>query len=203
MKIGLMGAHRVGKTTLAQRLADQLKLPFVPVCAGEVFEALGFDPAQPMDFAQRLVVQMLLLNRGVTLWAQYPDGFVTDRTPIDMLAYTLTEVQGHNLTPGEEHELAKYIEACIRLTNQLFHMLVLVQPGIPVISEPGKASLSPGYREHLNTLMLGVAGREDIYLPCYVVPRAALSLDDRVGAVKGAIMHMMTQQDRSRNESYH
>lgn len=187
--IGLCGAHRTGKTTLARVFAEKHGLAFVETSASAVFKEMGYDPAHTYDFKTRLTVQEEILRRFDVLYAGHPaaDSAITDRTPLDMLAYTLAEVDGLRLDVEDEARLRRYIDACIAVTNKRFSVLLVVQPGIEVVSAEGKASLSNGYIEHLNTLILGLTVDERIKAAHFYLPRMMLDLEDRVAAVEYAL----------------
>ncbi|MFN6383158.1 MAG: AAA family ATPase, partial [Pseudanabaena sp.] len=86
--LGLCGAHRTGKTTLAIAISSDLNLPFVRTTTSQVFAQLGLDPAEPMDFQTRLFVQNHVLDAAEQVWQESASPFISDRTPIDMIAYT-------------------------------------------------------------------------------------------------------------------
>jgi hypothetical protein len=62
-----------------------------------------------------------------------------------------------------------------------------VQPGIPVVAEEGKASLSNAYIEHLSSLVMGLSVDERIKPAHFYLPRHMTDLDDRIGALEYAI----------------
>ena len=95
--IGLCGAHRTGKTTLAIALSKKLKMPFVEIGTSKLFSDRNLDPAKPMDFRTRLHIQRVILNHAESIWFEMDESFICDRTPIDLAAYTLAEVQGNTL----------------------------------------------------------------------------------------------------------
>jgi hypothetical protein len=43
-------------------------------------------------------------------------------------------------------------------------MVMIVQPGIPIVPAPGKASLNTAYIEHLNLLALGLMSSSGLVL---------------------------------------
>lgn len=160
--LGICGAHRTGKTTLAKALAKALNMPFVEIGTSAVFAANHLDPAKPMDFRTRLYIQQQILKHAVEIWFEMDEAFICDRTPIDMMAYTLAEVQGNTLDKELEWELAEYLRDCKEATEKYFHYLFLVPPAIPIVEAIGKASLSKGYIEHIHCLCLALFQRTDV-----------------------------------------
>ena len=102
MRIAFSGTHRTGKTTLAQRVAEKMHLPFIPmeVAKMPVWENSGISPsdAKSITFSERVAVQFQVLdymeNVLKSMNETNPNGFVTDRSPIDVFAYLLAGVDG-------------------------------------------------------------------------------------------------------------
>lgn len=196
--IGLVGAHRVGKTTMAREASRVIGLPFLETSVSSVFESLGLDPAAPMDFRTRLMVQHAVLKFCIEKWQGHKDGFLSDRTPIDMMAYTLADVQGNTLGPTEEALLANYMRLCAEACNNHFGMLMLIQPGIKIVPAPGKAALSKGYMEHLNAVMMGLLSRKDIKPDVTFLRRDTLDLNERVNCLVHIYKRMIKQEFQHR-----
>jgi predicted ATPase len=184
--IGLAGAHRTGKTSLARESARALGLSFVETSVSSVFETLGVDPGQPMDFQTRLMVQSVVLKTCIEQWGDQKGSFITDRTPIDMLAYTMADIQGDTLDSASEAIMAHYTRSCIKAANDYFGLIVLVQPGIPLKAESGKAALSAGYIEHLNVIMAGLLIRRDLMTNGVFLNRETLDMERRINGVRHA-----------------
>jgi len=181
MLIGLCGSHRTGKTTLAELLAGKAGIPFVKTGTSEVFRECGLDPSKPIDFGKRLWIQEKILDAAEKVWRAGRKQSITDRTPLDMAAYTLGDIQG--ATEVDFEALERYLDRCFEATNKFFSMLVLIQPGIPLIHEEGKAALNKGYLEHLNFLILGLCNDERVKRKCLCLPRAVMGLDQRAAEV--------------------
>lgn len=176
--LGLCGAHRTGKTTLAIAIASHLNIPFVRTTTSQVFADLGLDPAEPMDFKTRLFVQNHVLDAAEQVWQNSAVPFVSDRTPIDMIAYTLGDIQGK--TEVDFDLLSQYIDRCFASTNQFFQNLAIIQPGIPLIYEEGKAALNAAYIEHINVLVIGLCNDSRLEADVFCNERSAIALDTRI-----------------------
>jgi hypothetical protein len=176
--LGLCGAHRTGKTTLAIALASHLNIPFVRTTTSQVFAELGLDPAEPMDFKTRLFVQNHVLDAAEQIWQESGTLFVSDRTPIDMIAYTLGDIQGK--TDVNFDLLSQYIDRCFASTNKFFQRLAIIQPGIPLIYEEGKAALNAAYIEHINILVIGLCNDLRLKAQVFCNDREAIALDVRI-----------------------
>lgn len=176
--IGICGAHRTGKTTLAK----SLNMPFIEIGTSSIFADNKLDPAKHMDFRARIWIQQKILARACNIWDRASQSFVCDRTPIDMAAYTLAEVQGNTLDEELEFELSQYLYDCKEATEKYFSYLVLVPPAIPITAAKGKASLSKGYIEHIHTLVTGLFHQSPV--TGYEINRANTSLNKRIADVK-------------------
>lgn len=183
--IGLAGSHRTGKSTLARVVAKRSGIPFIKTTTTEVFARLGLDPAAKMDFATRLDVQRRILRAYQEAWqsahlAHQP--FITDRTPVDLLAYTFADIQGE--TQVNDAELELYVADCFEVTNRFFESLVLVQPGIPLIYAAGKAALNKAYIEHINTLIIGFCHDARLRVSVHILPREMTDMEARIEAIR-------------------
>ena len=181
MNVGLCGAHRTGKTTLALELAKLKGAQFVRTRVSEIFKECGLHPAQPMDFATRLDIQFRILDACESDWQAAAGNFITDRTPVDLMAYTLGDIQGE--TQVSQPEFDRYIERCFDAANRFFNTLLIVQPGVPLTEADGKAALNKAYIEHINSLVIGLCHDERLRCRVIIFPRNLTVLNERVSTV--------------------
>ena len=93
MSIGFAGAQRVGKTTLARAAGQLLNIPFVETTASAIYAQHGMDPKANYSLDDRIWIQQRILAEFTKVWSDYSGHpFVTDRTPLDLYAYLLSEV---------------------------------------------------------------------------------------------------------------
>jgi hypothetical protein len=180
---GLCGGHRTGKTSLARTYAEKYGALFVETPTSAIFRELGLDPAQRFTFSERLAIQEVILQRTDELvYAAVPVGVdaIADRTPLDMLAYTMAEAVGDAVQPEDQERFARYANACFDITNKRFSMVVLVQPGIPLQHTSGKAVANAAYIEHLNSLILGLCVDQRMKTSHFYIPRQNLEMEDRL-----------------------
>lgn len=153
--LAIIGSHRVGKSTLSAALADEGQYQYIPFTSATVFRKEGLDPAKPMSFDDRIRIQFQLLTH-------YEEQFyklkgtktVTDRSPLDLLAYLITEITPHS--PDYSIAIKEYYRECVDLHNQLFSHTLLLQPGIPYVREEMKGNDSASYIFVLNITYRGL-----------------------------------------------
>lgn len=186
--ITLAGSHRTGKTTLARAYAQKHGLIFVETSGSAVFRELGLDPAKTYDFPTRLTVQERILDVFDEIYAKHvTDNSITDRSPLDMMAYTLAEAVGETVGASEQVRLKAYMAKCFEVINKRFSTIIVVQPGIDLVIEEGKAALNDAYIEHLNGLVLGLSVDERVKVPHFYLPRYMTNLAERLNAVEFAV----------------
>ncbi|CAB4121763.1 AAA domain containing protein [uncultured Caudovirales phage] len=191
--IGLIGAHRTGKTTLAKAYAEEMEVPYVETSSSAVFERLGYSPKVDYDFGTRMIIQNAILDDAIVKYSQHTGMFVTDRTPIDMLAYTIADIQRQNLSLEQSREFIKYFHRCFEESNKRFMCLTLIQPGIEIVDAPGKAPANPAYMEHLNTIMLGLLVGEFNSSSHFYLPRRTTDMQERVEALKFVVNKVVSR----------
>lgn len=203
-----MGAHGVGKTTLAKAYAEKSGAIFVETSVSPIIRAMGFDPScSTYDYSTRLTIQEGVLAGVDAIYNCVPPGAlaVADRTPIDMLGYTLAEAVGDHVPVYEFERLAKYMERCYEVLNRRFATVMLVQPGIPLQpGRDGKALANLAYIEHLNSLMLGLSVDPRMQINHFYIPRALLTIEERLAAIENATKRtsMYHQQNLNDHLSY-
>lgn len=181
--IGLAGSHRTGKTSLARAFSEEFGIPFAETNSSAVFAGLGLDPKADYDMKTRMVIQNIILESAVGVYKAAGSQFITDRTPIDMLAYTLADVQRENISEFDSHLVADYMKRCIEVTNEYFCILCVVQPGIPIIEDPGKAPANIAYMEHINALVKGLVMHDDIHAYRLNMRRSMTNMGTRINAL--------------------
>jgi deoxyadenosine/deoxycytidine kinase len=90
MKIILTGAHGTGKSTLVQPLAQEYKVPVFQRTVRNFWEDNGISDFELLPADVRAVFQKhLLLNQLEKENSLWEKGFITDRSVLDYLAYTV------------------------------------------------------------------------------------------------------------------
>lgn len=196
--IGLLGSHRIGKTTLARSFcAGNQMYDFMPTTTSQVFKDLGFNPKQKLDITQRIFVQEEVLRRADEMYSEMDGYAVLDRTPLDYAMYMLSECLPSGLDEQSSNAVLDYVQKCFDVTNRHFSTIVLVQPGIDAPDEEGKAKIVPAYQEHLNSIALGLLMDERVSIFKAVIPRDVLSLDERTGSLESIVKRIRQQNNRT------
>lgn len=186
--VGLSGSQRVGKTTLAVACGKSFEIPVIKTSVSKVFKSMKLDPKKHLDFAKRLEVQWRILDALVAEYNQAGKGiFITDRTPIDFMAYLLSEVMMSNVTGELERQFIQYRQACFDVANNYFSVIIVVQPGIKVVECEGKASANYAHMELINTLVSGLSVSGDLSIQHTYIPRHVTDLARRVRCVEESL----------------
>jgi len=193
MIFGLTGASGTGKTTLGRELAKQLAIPFLPTSITELAQELGLpSPVAQLNLIDRAIVQNDLLVAMLKFLDNLPSPCIIDRTPLDLMAYMLTEVNMHGYldTPERLHEhINNYAKICIDVTRRIFTGVFCLEP-LPVYEICAKRPVNnPAYYRHVQLLIKGGLVELNGYVPTAVVP--AMPLEDRAELVSRHIaLHM-------------
>lgn len=162
--LGLFGTHGSGKTTLCEAFVKaHPNTCFIKTGVSDVYKSFNLDPKVRMSLETRMQVQEKVLQHLMKQWENglradndEADFIITDRTPFDLVAYTLAEVSGYDDISDELNtRIMRYIVAC-SLAAQSFDGFVHVPIHLPMVADPtGKvrAASSLAYRLHLDMLM--------------------------------------------------
>lgn len=127
MIYGLTGASCAGKKTLGRQLSQKLGIPFIPIKITEIASELGLpSTVDNLDFIERITVQYKILCGMEVFLNDLTTPCIIDRTPIDLIAYTLAEINMHSLTNTLEiidreiidSSLVEFYHSCIELTKE-------------------------------------------------------------------------------------
>lgn len=158
---------------------------------------LGKDPKIEYPIGERIAIQEAILHAFERQYAEASkrhEVWISDRTPIDLASYMLADVQRSTLVgaPGVADMVTGYVNRCLEATNRCFSTVVLVQPGIPLVEEEGKAPCCPAFIEHINALQAGLLLDQRLMTGHYMIPRRYTNLKDRIDSVAKAVEHATT-----------
>lgn len=116
MRIALTGSSGTGKTTLAKYIAEKYKLEVNPIGARQVAAMMGFSNPYDVDKAgKRSEFQQRLVREKIN-WEQSHEEFVTDRTTIDNLSYSIL----HDIHSIDEELFMLQLESVQRYTHMIY-----------------------------------------------------------------------------------
>jgi hypothetical protein len=184
------GSHRTGKTVTAIEVAKKLGIAYVNAGMSSSDIWISIKPSDTMTFGERIQVQEFLLDEIERLLARVSSmtAFVIDRTPVDLLAYLLTNIDDTTSSIFDSRGQA-FIDRCVALSAKHFTHFVVVPPGIPVVGDVNKRSKaynSRMYKESLTDVIIGVyyryfeALRASTRKTMIVVPDNVIDLDAKV-----------------------
>lgn len=154
--VGLSGAHRTGKTTLAKKFAELNGFKFIGSPASIIANVMKLD-LNNMTFEERLRFQWAVLRQMENLYAKQTSFFVTDRTPIDFAAYLLADVPHDLEDRAVMEEIERYVAECYRILNERFVVLGVLPPAVKYVEEPGKPRFNSAFTTKLHHLITGLA----------------------------------------------
>lgn len=149
MIYGLTGAHRSGKSTLAKKIADDMGLHYLKVETAEVAKRHGFNPVAPMTYAQRVELQMILFDDFCKELEKAPRPLITDRTPLDHVAYLLGEttmLSGAGLDDKFVSKVEDFISRAVDYAVTRFDVIICLAPLPTYEIAPDKPPPNPIYQ---------------------------------------------------------
>lgn len=150
--VGFSGSHRVGKSTLQRELCSLLGAHSVQM---PTYKVVKDKVKTDVSLEERISIQYEVLSAYEETLAEAAAGghklVITDRTPIDIIAYLIADV---TRTAGYQNDevLLQYIRRSTALTLRYFNAAIIVPPGIPLVEDSTSAPCSRAYIEHLHAL---------------------------------------------------
>lgn len=192
--IGLVGAHRVGKSYLVKELT---RGPFreLEVSISKWQKELGYDSSnmnytwetrKDIQFGLfRKFAEVLRDSRRQVIRAVVDTTkVISERTPLDLIGYAYLNAPP-NPTESDMKWLYDYASLCIQLTNDYYDQVVLVQPGIEFIHDPKSAAEDSV--EILNAHYQNVLMDSRLEPMKFIMDRTVTDIRDRVAYVLGAV----------------
>ncbi|MDC9581929.1 AAA family ATPase [Xenorhabdus sp. PR6a] len=195
-RLGLCGAQGSGKTTLAKTFSEQTGVPYFDAGVRHILKRNGFDCRAEMTLPEYFRMQKTVCKE---LFASYPtESFVTDRTPIDVMAYTLAYVpptistdtkEGYDIELGLTDIISE-----LRLATEKHFSNIVMARGTFVSGQTDtrtdRASVHLGYRLKIESLIEGEMRRFSEFtntagVVFQVIPSHIQDLSKRVDSLIG------------------
>lgn len=161
MSFGVCAAHRCGKSTLAKRLSEDMGFHFFEASFGAIAKDLGWASAvDKMTLTERMAMQEAVLDEYVRRLYLAPRPFITDRTPLDMIGYTLGEVTMNGaMDEVLSLRINAYVTRCVHVARSQFDAMILLRP-LPFYEvEVGKPPLNIAYQTAVQFIIEGAFER--------------------------------------------
>ena len=183
--IGLVGAHRVGKSTLCAWLKDELHIQEIPVSIATWQAEENYDSSKmDYDWRDRKNIQGALLSKFEYTLRRHKRvlrgqgaNMISERSPLDLVGYAVACAPSE---PSAEEVawLKDYTAACIQLTNTYYDKVFLVQPGIPFV----ETDKSPDEElvNQLNSVYLSLMVNPQLTVDRHILDEGMTDLSDRV-----------------------
>lgn len=184
--IGLLGAHRTGKSTLCQALLSAGRGSFweKEISISKMQKDMGYDSSnQSYDWETRKSIQSGLLDaffkklHEETITRAVVANWITERTPLDLIGYLVMNAP-ENPTAEDLEWIDNYIANCIALTNINYSKVFLLQPGIEYVE--CATSAKEDSMDILNAIYLKTLLDPRLTVDRVIVPQEMTDLTERV-----------------------
>ena len=184
--IGLLGAHRTGKSTLCQALLSAGRGSFweKEISISKMQKEMGYDSSnQSYDWETRKSIQSGLLDaffkklHKETITRAVVANWITERTPLDLIGYLVMNAP-ENPTAEDLEWIDNYIANCIALTNINYSKVFLLQPGIEYVE--CTTSAKEDSMDILNAIYLKTLLDPRLTVDRVIVPQEMTDLTERV-----------------------
>ncbi len=177
IRLAFCGSSGTGKSTLASRIAKHLGAPQNPVGSRSVSIAMGFASPYDVDAAgKRAEFQRRLIVDKIA-WENDQETFVTDRTPLDNLLYTML----HDITAVDE-EMVELVRRGLSRYTCIVYCPVRV---FCRVGEDTARVKSPAYQAVFDAALVGLIAT--YAEPENVLTLASDDLEERVDMVRAYI----------------
>ncbi len=175
-RIAFSGSAGIGKTTLAQAMAERLQVPYVDEGMRRRLEA-GLDLHTLTREQHRDLLLELADEAQQSLEEALRDagGVVADRSPLDALAFWLHYGFLHDEEVSTEAIIERQLQRC-----RCFDLIVILPWGVLPLRSDGVRSTNPWLQLQFHALAIGLA--QQFLRPEQLIslPKALTGLQDRI-----------------------
>lgn len=185
-RFGISGAHKSGKTTLAKAVADKWGLKYIDVNLSSVNRAFGASPNEIIPFARRLEIQRNMVSHCINLFSEAEENYISDRTFIDVAAYTLSYMP-HVVSDIESETVKLIVDQCYRAQVAFFDKTIIIGNSFDIAPHPdnsGKGAFSWSWNFQLQTLMRGLVLNANMKCPVSFIPDSHNTVSQRMSKME-------------------
>lgn len=196
--IGLMGAHRTGKSTLHDVLTQDInnqrvhQFSSIPVSISSWQREIDYRSSnQSYAWEKRKLIQTRLFHRFEQTLAYNRTVIrpavvnpntkshvqISERTPLDLIGYLLLNAPDEP-TQEDLEWIDSYKAKCIGLTNAFYEKIFLLQPGIPYVE--CDTSAKEDSMDKLNAFYLHTLLDPRLIIDRHIIDSNMTNLNDRV-----------------------
>lgn len=180
MIYGLTGQSASGKSTLAQLVAEHMSLTYLPTSISASAKRHGYDAVGDLSLHDRIDLQHHLLDDMIEAIHQVDRPAILDRTPIDMIAYMLCEVNMHShkhLSDKNLNRIEDYVHACCDAAQMNFAWIFFLNRlDFVAVDDKPRPPVNPGYSLHTDLVMRGALAAMEGYINMSVVEPSDLNV---------------------------
>lgn len=194
-RIGITGAHKSGKTTLAKAVAKKWGIPFVETSLSDVLRAYGVTPNEELPFARRLEVQQGMIGHLINVLTDAGDDFISDRTFMDIAAMTLSFMP-HGVSSLESETVRMIVDQCYRAQESFFDKTIIVTNSFepPVTEdEAEKGAYCWAWNFQISAIVKGLALNPMNRCNTSFLPETASSLPRRMEHMERMVSEMQQE----------
>jgi hypothetical protein len=195
VNIFLGGAHRTGKTSVAQKLADKLGYNYVPTRIGsmKLWDIMG-SPSAHYSYGERVKIQEELYRYFIDVIdsVQLTDN-VFDRSLFDLVGYLHTNYDSTCSSVFDDYICNEFLPNIAKFYKNTYNTLVFIlQPNIVYkyclveVGKNNKVYNSFAYRQGLTDVIVGFAVRNLAPYQYKIVPEH-LDIDGTVDFIMNTI----------------
>jgi len=169
-------------------MPEETGAEFVTLSTTQVFADMGVTTRDARhDPVLRLQIQEELIRRCNRVFFEPKGDFISDRTPIDVAAYTLADAVEGFYSEEQWFVVERIVKDAIEITNSAFHFVLMLRPE-PIIGyseEKGKPAADLAYQAHHDLLVAGLLREEGLLTPTQKMRRGkCLSIEERLGILR-------------------
>lgn len=199
MKIAMAGAHRTGKTTLAERLSLDQDLAMIYTDVSSIFKNITPAKAEELSmisgFHERIRIQNMVVDQITNKISQAEEFSIFDRSFFDVFGYSdvfLSKIISGLPAPLRSNALVSYHGHLSAIGNlyDCFDFHIVVQPGID-FQENDKSCSKETQSDIADSILLAVSKHLAPH-EYFVVPKEVTNLEERVDLCRQAITEYLS-----------